>query len=304
MWRWLGAALWLSFLCGCPTRPAAVRRAALVPALTSPSHPGRLEADTQALSARASYVTSVAPDPTSTSALYLPELLFSGAFRAQGRGLMEGWGGIEFSAGSARGSTTNMTGVPASGLLFGARLGMKLDLPLRERVRLAVAGDGAVYSVPTRIETTCPLSCAGEIQDGRDTVFVLGATVMPKLEWQRFTFFGLATLRNHPDNERFGEVDLARDGATSQVRFGPANVALGVGFEWCTEGRLCLGAQAVQPVSRVPVGYAPVIEAIATLSLPRPGPKLVEPPRPEPPPAIPPAPPEVEPLPPPMPPPL
>jgi lipopolysaccharide export LptBFGC system permease protein LptF len=40
----------------------------------------------------------------------------------------------------------------------GAHFGAKADLPVRGGIRAAAALDLGLYSIPTRVETTCPLS--------------------------------------------------------------------------------------------------------------------------------------------------
>jgi len=156
----------------------------------------------------------------------------------------------EFSLGSPEGSVSAM----------GA--GLEYSGPISGAWRLGVAGDLRSSRSPFREQGRCIENCDGAAdyyEEGKRSVAIYSASVVPSYNFGDVVWFASLTLRNHPTNTRKSRQIAGANDEGDELRQGPGYYLLGTGVEVRATQHVSILAHVFQPLSTDIAKYGPAI---------------------------------------------
>lgn len=280
------AVLFLTVLCACSTYSR--RQAALVPVLAPPLRSGQPLASAGEFSLGSGKVVSAgAPVEASggNAGVWTPVVDLNGAMRLRvGQNFDVGF---VFDGGPNDGAQSVTDSQPRpDGAVWGGGLSLGFSAPLSPELRLGLASDLLIYTVPWVEYDTCATNCGGVsysiVSRENKSATVFSLALIPSWHHDRFTVFGGLTLRNHPTTPLGGTTVIPGEGG---VDGGPAYLIASAGIEVAIGGEVKAMAMIYQPLMSDPVTYYPTVALALSVgfgSSPAPQPQPQPPPPPPP----------------------
>tara|TARA_R110002073_G_scaffold245044_7_gene407627 strand:- start:15776 stop:16663 length:888 start_codon:yes stop_codon:yes gene_type:complete len=140
--------------------------------------------------------------------------------------------------------------------------GLEYSIPLSGPWRLGLAGDLSLGRSPFREQGRCIENCfnaADYYEEGRHSVPIYSASVIPSYTFGDVVVFGGLTMRNHPTNTRKNRQIAGADDEDDELRQGPAYYLLGTGVEVRAGRHLSFVGHVFQPISTDIAKYGPAV---------------------------------------------
>ena len=140
--------------------------------------------------------------------------------------------------------------------------GFEYSVPLSGPWRLGLAADLSLGRSPFREQGRCIENCFSApdyYEEGRHSVPIYSASVIPSYSVGDVVFFGGLTMRNHPTNTRKNRQIAGTDDESDELRQGPAYYLVGTGVEVQASRHLSFVGHIFQPISTDIAKYGPAV---------------------------------------------